>query len=88
MKTYRAKFEKKYYDEFKNIDWSPAGKIVKFIDSDNSIFITDLEKFQAYLAWLSTEIGMDEFGNINEQGIQLEILYDIFLDTDLIEIDS
>ena len=56
MKTYRAKFEKKYYDEFKNIDWSPAGKIVKFIDSDNSIFITDLEKFQAYLAWLSTEI--------------------------------
>ncbi|MCH4072674.1 hypothetical protein [Pseudoramibacter sp.] len=88
MKSYKAKFEKKYYNELKNIDWSPAGNIVKFIDSDNSILIADLEKFQAYLAWLSAEIGMDEQGNINKQGIQLEMLYDIFLDTDLVEMDS
>ncbi|WP_083708774.1 hypothetical protein [Mobilibacterium timonense] len=86
MKTYKAIFDKKSYDELKKIDWEPAGNIVDFDDSENAVIITDIEIFQAYLAWLSAEKGMNDKGEVNQYGIILENIYDEFLETVLVEL--
>ena len=85
MKTYKVFFEKRSYNELKKIDWNPADNIVEFIDSENVVVITDIEKFQAYLSWLSAEKGMNEKGEINQYGITLEDIYDEFLRAPLVE---
>ena len=90
------KVEEPEYAFLKGINWdgfvfeSQSGGdketlIVKFDDKNKIIGINSRQLFGAAVSSIVACQGMDELGNINDFGEQLEMAYDIFLDTPFIK---
>jgi hypothetical protein len=78
------------YNIFRKIDWSDfvftngskdEKLLVNFDDENKIMSINSKKLFSGAVSSIVADEGMDENGNINRFGEQLEMAYDIFMDT-------